>query len=277
MSTIANKDVIIAYESRGAGTPIVLLMGLGLPGMVWHDLAERLVEEGFRVIIPDNRGTGHSDVPSPPYSMREMADDVALILDAEDVGKAIVCGVSFGGMLAQHVALNHPDRVCGLLLAATTCGVPTGRFPTLHAIYLLLKMVFASTTVTLDEAQRLFAHPESRERLPALFERWRLILDELPTPPRAIIGQLLAAAVHRTGRELHRIKVPAFVVTGDSDFLIRPENSEILARLLPRGTLCVIPKSGHIFIHEHPDSLLDCIKSLREAIGLRGGDRNPCK
>ena len=263
MPIIRNKDVTIAYEARGAGTPIVLLMGLGLPGMMWKELADTLVKDDFRVIVVDNRGTGRSDAPLPPYSMREMSDDVALILDAEEIEKSIICGVSFGGMLAQHVALNHPDRVSGLLLAATTCGVPTGRFPSLHAIYLLLKMVFASTTVTLDEAQRLFAHPDSRERLPELFKRWETILDELPTPPWAILGQLLAAAVHHTGRDLPGITVPVYVVTGDSDFLISPKNSEVLARILPNSTLCVIPKAGHLFIHEHPGSLQNCIGGLR--------------
>lgn len=265
MPSITNKGVKIAYEVRGEGTPIVLIMGLGLPGMIWHALADRLVEHDFKVIIPDNRGTGRSDAPLPPYSMREMSGDVAMILDQEGIDQTLVCGVSFGGMLSQHVALNYPDRVCGLLLAATTCGMPTGRFPTIQAIALLLRMVFASTTVTLDEAQRLFAHPESRHKLGDLFQHWEEVLAELPTPPWAILGQLLAAAVHHTGRDLHRIDVPAFAVTGDSDYLIRPENSEILARLLPQGRLCVVAKAGHIFIHEHPDALLDCLLSLREA------------
>jgi 3-oxoadipate enol-lactonase len=265
MPSITNNGVKIAYEVRGQGTPIVLIMGLGLPGMTWHILADRLVDHGFMVIIPDNRGTGHSDAPLPPYSMAEMARDVTLVLDDVGVDKAMVCGVSFGGMLSQHVALNHPERVSGLLLAATTCGMPTGRFPSLEAIFLLLRMVFASTTVTLDEAQRLFAHPESRHKLPELFGRWEAVLDELPTPPWAVLGQLLAAATHHTGRALHRVKVPAFVVTGDSDFLINPHNSEIIADLIPGSRLCIVPKAGHIFIHEHPEALLDCLLELRKA------------
>ena len=266
MPHIINQGVKVAYQTLGQGTPIVLIMGLGLPGLIWKELADRLVEEHFQVTIMDNRGTGHSDAPLPPYSMAQMADDVVRVLDAEGIDQAIICGVSFGGMLSQHVALNHPERVSGLLLAATTCGVPTGRFPPLASIYLLLKMVFANTLVTLDEAQHLFAHPESRERLPALFQRWDQILTELPTPPWAILGQLLAAAFHHTGRDLHRIKIPTFLVTGDSDRLIPRENSEIMARLIPESTLCVIPKGGHVFIHEHPDSLFRCILSLREQV-----------
>lgn len=270
MAHIRNNGVTIAYETHGihGGTPIVLLMGLGLPGMIWHALVEDLVENDFFVIIPDNRGTGRSDAPLPPYLMSDMSDDVAKMLDAEGIDEALVVGVSFGGMLAQHVALNHPERVSGLLLAATTCGVPTGVFPRIESIWLLLKMVFASTTVTFEEAQKLFSHPESEGRVRELFSRWDSILDELPTPPWAVLGQLLAAAFHHTGKSLQKIRVPTRVVTGDSDFLIPPENSEILADLIPNATLAVVPKAGHVFIHEHPETLLNNIMALREEVDL---------
>ncbi|QDG53485.1 alpha/beta fold hydrolase [Persicimonas caeni] len=271
MAHITNDGVKVAYETHGihGGTPIVLLMGLGLPGMIWHALVDDLVERDFFVVIPDNRGTGHSDAPLPPYLMSEMSDDVAMILDAEGIDEAMVVGVSFGGMLTQHVALNHPERVSGLLLAATTCGVPTGVFPRLESIWLLLKMVFASTTVTFEEAQKLFSHPESEERVRDLFSRWEDILDELPTPPWAVLGQLLAAAFHHTGNSLDQIRVPTRVVTGDSDFLIPPKNSEILAELIPNATLAMVPRAGHVFIHEHPESLLNNIIALREEVELK--------
>lgn len=271
MAHIINNGVKVAYETHGlrSGTPIVLLMGLGLPGMIWHALVDDLVEHDFYVIIPDNRGTGHSDAPIPPYLMSEMADDVAMVLDAEGVDRAMVVGVSFGGMLAQHVTLNHPERVSGLLLAATTCGVPTGVFPRLESIWLLIKMVFASTTVTFEEAQKLFSHPESEHKVRELFSHWEEVLEELPTPPWAVLGQLLAAAFHHTGSSLNQIRVPTRVVTGDSDYLIPPKNSEILAELIPDATLAVVPKAGHVFIHEHPETLLNNIVALREEMRLR--------
>jgi pimeloyl-ACP methyl ester carboxylesterase len=277
MPYITNNGVKVAYETHGlhGGTPIVLLMGLGLPGMIWHELVDDLTGHDFLVIIPDNRGTGHSEAPMPPYSMTEMSNDVVKILDDVGVDEATVVGVSFGGMLAQHVVLNHPERVNGLLLAATSCGIPTGVFPRLEAIWLLLKMVFAGTTVTFEEAQRLFAHPDSNQKVRELFAHWEDVLDELPTPPWAIVGQLLAAAFHHTGGSLSEIDVPTRVVTGDSDFLIRPKNSQILADLIPNATLSVVPRAGHVFIHEHPEALLDNILVLREEVELRASDFAP--
>ena len=261
-----NGRVRIAYHTRGTGTPIVLLMGLGLPGMLWQDLTDELVDSRFKVVVPDNRGTGHSDAPWPPYAMGEMADDVVAVMDAARVDSAIVMGVSFGGMLAQHVALNHPDRVDGLMLVSTTCGVPTGRHASLEAVWLLLKMVFAGTWVTFEEAQRLFAHPESTQRLRTFLERIEDVMEELPTPPWAILGQLLAVLFHHTGPELRRIRVPSWVVTGDSDFLIPAENSEIIAELIPGATLQIVPKAGHIVVHERPEQLLEYVLQLRAEV-----------
>ncbi|MFP4600630.1 MAG: alpha/beta fold hydrolase [Persicimonas sp.] len=271
MPHITNNGVKIAYETFGSpsGTPIVLLMGLGLPGIVWRDIVDDLVIHDFFVIVPDNRGTGRSDAPLPPYRMREMADDVARVIEDAGADRALVVGVSFGGMLSQHVVLEHPERVAGLLLAATTCGVPTGVFPRIESIWLLLKMVFASTTVTIEEAQKLFAHKQSTPKLADLFRKWEEILEELPTPPWAVLGQLLAAVFHHTGASLGDITVPTRVVTGDSDFLIPPKNSQILAELIPNASLSVVPRAGHVFIHEHPESLLNNILALREQVDLR--------
>ncbi len=274
MPHITNNGVKIAYEMFGSpsGTPIVLLMGLGLPGIVWRDIVDDLVVHDFFVIVPDNRGTGRSDAPLPPYRMSEMADDVARVIEDAGVDRALLVGVSFGGMLSQHVVLEHPERVAGLLLAATTCGVPTGVFPRVESIWLLLKMVFASTTVTIEEAQKLFAHSQSAHKLSELFRDWEEILEELPTPPWAVLGQLLAAAFHHTGGALGDITVPTRVVTGDSDFLIPPKNSQILAELIPNASLSVVPRAGHIFIHEHPESLLNNILALREQVAQPGLD-----
>jgi 3-oxoadipate enol-lactonase len=273
MPHITNNGVNIAYTTAGAsgGCPVVLLMGLGLPGMVWRDIVDDLVAHDFYVIVPDNRGTGRSDAPLGPYRMSEMASDVARVLDDAGVDRALLVGVSFGGMLAQRVCLEYPERVAGLLLAATTCGVPTGVLPRLEAIWLLVKMVFASTTVTLEEAQKLFAHRDSTHRLSQLFERWERILEELPTPPWAVLGQLMAAAFHHTGDSLDQIAVPTRVVTGDSDFLIPPKNSKILAELIPNASLSVVQRAGHVFIHEHPESLLNNILALREQVAQRSG------
>ena len=128
----------IHYEVRGpANAPcVVLIQGLGLSARLWFDLPDRLAAapEGghaWRVVTLDNRGVGRSDRPRTLLSvtMGTLADDVATVLDDARVERACVVGISLGGMIAQHVALRHPTRVEGLVLLATTAGLPFTRWP----------------------------------------------------------------------------------------------------------------------------------------------------
>lgn len=265
MPKVTNGGVAIAYREAGEGDPVVLLMGLALPGAIWRHRMEELVGDGYRVVVPDSRGTGASDAPRPPYSMSVIAEDVVTVMDAISMPSALVAGVSFGGMVAQHIALDHPERVDGLALISTTCGWPTGRLPSWRAMWLLLKMTFWPDAATADEARALLAHPSSAERLRTFQERVDEVLTESPTPPSAIVGQLTAVLSHHTGGRLSEVTAPTRVITGDSDVLVPPENSEILADRIPNATLRVLPNAGHIAIHEYPDCLLDELEALRRS------------
>jgi len=262
MPRTINDGVDIAYEVRGRGPPVVLLMGLSLPGSVWEARAEELVDEGLRVIVPDNRGTGASDVPWPPYTMQRLAEDVVAVVRDAGVSSAIVVGVSFGGAVAQHVALEHPERVDGLVLASTTPGFPTGQLPELWAVARLLRVVFTPDAVGIDDARELFAHSDSTDALEAFLERVDASLADQPTPARGALGQLTAMLGHHTGPRLREIRAPTRVMTGDSDVVIPPANAEILAAEIPGASLRVVPRAGHIAIHEDPPALREELEVL---------------
>src|SRR6478672_59781 len=97
-----SKGVRIHYSVTGprSGAPVVLLQGLGLSSRFWFDIPNLLAADGRRVLAIDNRGTGKSDKPRRPWTMRAMADDVARVLDAEEIDAAYVVGISMGGMIA---------------------------------------------------------------------------------------------------------------------------------------------------------------------------------
>ena len=109
----------IAYELRGTmhwWRPwLVLIQGMGMDRRGWGPVLSRL-RRHFRLVLMDNRGVGHSDLPAGSFTVADMAADVEAVLDAADIGRAHVLGASLGGMVAQELALRHPDRVDDLVL-----------------------------------------------------------------------------------------------------------------------------------------------------------------
>jgi 3-oxoadipate enol-lactonase len=120
-------SVRIAYELRGTlhrWRPwLVLIQGMGLDRLGWEPVLRRL-RRRFRLVLVDNRGSGHSDRPAGSFAVADMAGDVVAVLDAAGIGRAHVLGMSLGGLVAQELAIGHPDRVDGLVLAGTTPGWP---------------------------------------------------------------------------------------------------------------------------------------------------------
>src|SRR4051794_4558328 len=113
--------VRIAWEATGSGPPLLLVHGLGYGRWGWEPIVERLAGR-FEVVTVDNRGIGGSDAPPGPYRTRVMAEDLVKVLDDAGLDRVSVVGTSLGGMIAQELALRHPERVDRLVLAATIPG-----------------------------------------------------------------------------------------------------------------------------------------------------------
>jgi 3-oxoadipate enol-lactonase len=237
------------FGSRAHPT-LVLIQGLLLDGRFWFELPHSLAADPvmpWHVLVPDNRGVGESALPQRAWTMADMADDIAAVLDAAHVERALVAGISMGGMIAQQVALRHPQRVAGLLLMATWPGLPHGRLPPLRSIGTLVgsSMRRSRRGADIESLARLLlpdhALPEARE----LMGGWLSLMRDRPPSRATFMGQFGAVGTHSTGGRLDRIAVPVRVVTGDEDRLVPPSNSEILARKIPRAELEILPRVGH--------------------------------
>lgn len=255
----------LAYARRGVGRPIVLVHGLGLAGDDWVALPDRLAARGYTVITPDARGTGASDAPPPPYFMSDLADDLAAVLRVAGARPAVVAGISLGGMVAQHLALRHPDTVAGLVLAATTCGPPWGRPVGPIAIASLLASIVLPPRWS--RIHGLLAHPASLLARPDLLEPLEAAIRAIPPDRRrnGLLGQLTAAALHATGHRLGRIRVPTEVIVGETDRIIPTANARVLARRIPNARLTIVPRTGHVFPLEAPAAFEDAIVRVAEA------------
>jgi pimeloyl-ACP methyl ester carboxylesterase len=166
-------------------------------------------------------------------------------MDAAGVRRAVVVGISMGGMIAQHVALRHPNRVDGLVLLATTPGLPHGRLPGLKALAALVSLPLflprgggkLLAKILLPEAEQGNARELMRE--------WPAALKEDRMPPFAFLGQLTAAMLHSTGFRLGKIEVPVVVVGAAHDVLVPASNSRKLASLIPGADLEIVADAAH--------------------------------
>ena len=253
--------VRIAYELLGDGPPVALVQGLGLPGRMWLGLTGGLVKSRRAIIVPDNRGTGSSDAPLPPYRMGTLADDLAAVLEDAARGPALVVGISLGGMIAQHLALRHPRLVSGLVLAATTCGPPVGTLPNLGLVPPMFRSL-AGDARALEKVRALLVNPQALAGNPRLFDEWDRQLSRQAWRWSGFVGQLAAAALHSTGLSLGRIRCPVEVIAGDSDRIVPPLNSRILAQHIPGAELTLVPGAGHAFPLEAPAALPAAIRRV---------------
>ncbi len=264
--TVERGDARLTYDVLGRGTPLVLVQGLGMPGLVWRGLAKNLAQDDFRVVLPDNRGTGRSSRTAPPYTTDLLAQDLACVLEDACDGPAIVVGVSLGGMIAQRLALTRPELVSGLVLASTTCGLPVARPPAPSILASLVRLGLMRSRVSLEELGALLTHPDSHEIVGPLLEGWAEVFETHPTPMSTYLAQLSAAAHHNTGFELGRIHVPVESIAGERDLLIPTINAKIIADRIPNARLTLVPRAGHHFFDEHPGSLEAAISRVRRRV-----------
>jgi pimeloyl-ACP methyl ester carboxylesterase len=258
-------ELSIAYEMDGSppGDPLLLIMGLGLSMDFWPEsFRGLLVERGFRVARLDNRDVGRSThltglgAPSalslltrrrPAYTLADMAGDAVAVLDALGWDSAHVAGISLGGMIAQTLAGRYPDRVRSLTSISSTPSPRIGR-PLPNVLPLLLTGSARDRDAAADRMIRVFrvigspAYPIQEAEIRAAAGR---SYDEAHDPDgvRRQLAAIVAAADRRP--MLRRLRLPALVVHGDADPLVRPSGGRATARALAGAKLVIYPGMGH--------------------------------
>ena len=233
----------IHFAEQGSGTPLVLIMGLGGAGSAWWRLLRNL-PPSIHAITLDNRGTGASDRVRDRLTMPGLGADVLAVMDAAEVARAHVMGTSLGGMVAQHLALEHPERVASLVLASTTAAAmraaPPWRMLGAGALRPLLGPERARELLApaLYAAATLAEHPE-------------LVVEDLraeqPQDPVTVAAQLVAAAGHDTRPRLGALAgLGVTILHGAQDAVIPPERAHELAAAIPGARLVIIERCGHM-------------------------------
>jgi pimeloyl-ACP methyl ester carboxylesterase len=268
MPRAKNGVVEIEYQTFGDDRPetVILINGLGSQMTRWPEaFCDKLVEKGYRAIRFDNRDTGLSTWPAEAYTLADMAKDAIAVLDAAGVKKAHVAGVSMGGMIAQRVALDHPDRVLSLTSIMSATGAPDTLKSTPEAAAVLNnpppdpKADFEAFVAHGLRNARTIGSPgypweeaTLRERVTAEYSR--------AFNPAGVARQRKAIEADGDRTEaLQALDVPTVVLHGADDPLLLPFGGEATAAAVPGAELRIIPGMGHDLPPALYDTFVDAI------------------
>jgi pimeloyl-ACP methyl ester carboxylesterase len=241
------NDIKINYQAEGKGVPLVMIMGFTAGRSGWMPQI-RFFRKYYRVITFDNRGAGRSDKPRGPYSTRMMANDTVKLMDLLGIEKAHIVGMSMGGMIAQELAINYPQRVMKLVLASTyACRDETGGDALEEAKFLHLTPEQRTTAIV----GLAFNKPFYRfvfGLLARVMTRFTKASDRL-----GIEGQSEACVTHDTLERLSSITASTMVIVGTGDRLIKPSSSEAIAARISNARLVKVEGGSHYFSFEMPN------------------------
>jgi 3-oxoadipate enol-lactonase len=258
-------ELRIAYELRGTmhrRRPwLVLIQGMGLDRFGWEPVLRKL-QRHFRLVLVDNRASGLSDRPAGVFAVADMAADVVAVLDAAGIRRAHVMGASLGGMVAQELAVDHPKRVDGLVLACTTPGWPFA-YPMPQAS---VRLIAATAGMTAELALRRHAEnalsARTLQHRPELLGRLVELQGSRPADPAALRAQATAGALYAGRRRQTRIRARTLVLQGAADTVVDPRNGKLLADRIPGARLVIFPELGHLLFWEDPDGFADAVTSF---------------
>jgi pimeloyl-ACP methyl ester carboxylesterase len=261
MPQAAFDGISLFYERRGAGEPVLLIQGMSGSHAAWGEPFLNGLGDDLDVVAYDHRGVGDSTPQTDPFTIVQLADDAAGMLDALEWESAHVLGISMGGMVAQELALRHPDRIRTLTLG---CTYPGGAEAQLADPALIQELAGALLSGDRELALRAgfkanlsAAHVADEGNWPAFQE----MATAVPVAVPVIMLQMQAVMGHDTSARLGSIEAPTLVVHGTEDQMLPVVNGELIARLIPSARLELLDGVGHMFWWEEPERSAALVRS----------------
>jgi 3-oxoadipate enol-lactonase len=253
----------MAYRDRGRrhGTALLLIHGFPLDSRLWDAQVAGLASL-VRVVAPDLRGSGRSEVPPGLYDMDQYADDLAALLDALDIRKAVVAGLSMGGYIAFALWRRHPERVQALVLADTRAEPDSPQARANRDAAAVRVREIGSAAYAEEMLPRLLA-PSSVAN-PRLRDRALRMMAAQPV--QGIVAALGGLRDRADSRDLlPGVTVPTLVIVGCEDSLTPPADARTMAGAIPNARLVEVPRAGHLSPLENPRAVNAALRQfLRE-------------
>lgn len=245
---IAVHGVELALDDQGGGPALLFVHGFPLNGTSWRHQAGAI--PGWRTLVPDLRGLGHSDAPDLGYSMATYADDLAGMLDALGVEDVVLVGLSMGGYIAFEFLRRHRPRVRALVLADSRSQADSTEGRKARDVAMADLREGGAPLLAAQMLPRLVGagSPES------LREEVRLMIAGSPVP--GLLGALAAMRDRPDSTPLlpTLAGLPTLIVVGAEDVLTPPRDSEAMAKAIPGARLAIIPEAGHLSPLEQPEA-----------------------
>ncbi|MBO0768471.1 MAG: alpha/beta fold hydrolase [Solirubrobacterales bacterium] len=280
------NGIDLCYETFGSpeDPPLLLIMGLSQQMLLWEDdFCELLANRGHWVIRFDNRDAGRStvlhDAPVPkplqmlsgksaPYALADLADDSVALLDCLEIKDAHIVGMSMGGMVAQLVAINHPEKVRSLVSIMSTTGNRWVGQPTPRQMLALFRKRPRDRAEWIADFIKTWEQIGSRVYPPDPEVSAKLgeLAWERGVHPAGPARQLAAitSALDRT-KQLRQLRVPTTVIHGTKDPLVRPSGGKATAAAIPGARLEMVPEMGHHLPRQLWTRILDLIVARTQA------------
>jgi pimeloyl-ACP methyl ester carboxylesterase len=261
MARVRVGQIELDCERSGSGPPLLLIMGMSGTALHWGEPFLERLRGDFEVIAYDHRGVGESSRLEGPVTIAQLAQDASGLLSALELDSAHVLGVSMGGMIAQELALAHPEQVRTLTLGCTYAGGLT------------------STQTDPAVLQRLGAAMMSGDRPLALRTGWEAnvsrpfaenadaytaflaIAERRAVAVPVVMAQLQACMAHDTAERLGGVAAPTLVIHGTEDEMLPVENGRLIASLIPGSSLEILDGTGHMFWFEQPERSAELVRS----------------
>jgi pimeloyl-ACP methyl ester carboxylesterase len=263
MPKVRVKGFKMFYEITGKGTPLVMIMGLGANSQWWDENGINQLSKRYKVLIFDNRGTGRSDDPGDKFTLEDLGEDVVHLMDKINISKAHILGISMGGMIAQHIAIHHPERVIKLILSSTYCGGSKSIPPSSQVIKTMSKPregrpieeIVNETIPLLYTKNFIASNPEKILKIKENMSKYPISEDNYKRQGKAIFS-------HNTCDQLEEISIPTLIIHGKKDILIPPKNAEVLHELIPDSEIEKFKNGGHALFTQETDKVLPSLNTF---------------
>ena len=250
------------YEIHGEGFPLVMISGTANDVNWWIPEIIESHSQNFKTIIFDNRGAGRTDKPDIPYSIRMMADDTVGLIDALNIEKAHVLGVSMGGFIAQEIAINYPERFEKFVLCCTHCGGSKQVLPSNEIIQMMMNNRKKTPEELINEILSHCFTDDFSKNNPDFIASYKQRVMEFVIPLDSFQRQKQANMGFNSGVRLRKINASTLIMHGKEDVNVPPENAEILAKRIPNAKLVMLDNAGHFLFQPDPEKAINTINDF---------------